>query len=696
MRWSILVFASGVLAVLGALGWVTFHALRLEHNEIEFRRQARYAENMRLALWRMDAAITPLIAREAARPFFEYQPYFPAERAYSQMFADARPGEVLVPSPLLENQEPWVHLYFQRDEQGGLTSPNAPSGAFKKLARIEMPATYSGAQAAERLTQLSTILFGGQIANAPTADAAQLEIASSETAVPPAPSVQWIEGPRQQQAFDLSDNDYALRQNLTTTANITQNRSKLAGRSADEERSREEGRKEWAQAAGAAPTQSSPPTGGAPVSEPLKDQAEPTGVTGGGAGLSESRSDLVKPGEADATRESAEKQDADPGSQPNSTERDATASRVLRDGEVVNTGPFVPRWVVPAGTGEAHLLYEREVSVGDQRLTQGFWIDWPALRGSLLDSTKDLFPQATLRPLLQGATESEPSRLARTLAAIPAEFDAPMPTDVALGAVTPIRSTLVLTWAVVIAAVVALALVLRTSMELAERRGQFVSAVTHELRTPLTTFVMYSQMLADGLVRDEESQRSYIGTLKGESQRLARIVESVLDYARLSKRQRPATVKARLTAEQIVDSLAPVLVARCKQSGMELVIERESLLDFPVTTDPPTLERIIYNLVDNACKYACNASDKRVHLVARLDRGHLLLVVKDHGPGIEVKERTHVFRPFSRGRSQQHGSTPGLGLGLALAQGLARELGGDLRLASAASGAEFHVRLPRD
>ena len=207
-----------------------------------------------------------------------------------------------------------------------------------------------------------------------------------------------------------------------------------------------------------------------------------------------------------------------------------------------------------------------------------------------------------------------------------------------IAAWSPLRTTLVMTWIGALGGVVAIGLVLRTSNELAERRGRFVSAVTHELRTPLTTFCLYSQMLSDGIVKDPEAQQSYFNTLRAESQRLARIVESVLDYARLGRRK-PGNGKVVMRVGELVDQCVGALAARCEQAGMELVVDRAGDSDQPVTTDPATVERVLFNLVDNACKYASESSDKRVHVDVRVSVREVEILVRDHGPGIERGER---------------------------------------------------------
>ena len=82
---------------------------------------------------------------------------------------------------------------------------------------------------------------------------------------------------------------------------------------------------------------------------------------------------------------------------------------------------------------------------------------------------------------------------------------------------------------------------------LSERRGAFVSAVTHELRTPLTTFRMYAEMLAEGMVPSPEARQKYLETLRREADRLAHLVENVLQYARL-ERGRPGGRRENVTA----------------------------------------------------------------------------------------------------------------------------------------------------
>src|SRR4029450_11528739 len=100
---------------------------------------------------------------------------------------------------------------------------------------------------------------------------------------------------------------------------------------------------------------------------------------------------------------------------------------------------------------------------------------------------------------------------------------------------SPIRFALCLAWGCMMLAVAAVMMLLQGPLSLSQRRGAFVSAVTHELRTPLTTFKMYSEMLADGMVTEENKRQQYLATLCSEANRLSHLVENVLAYARLER-----------------------------------------------------------------------------------------------------------------------------------------------------------------
>ena len=340
-------------------------------------------------------------------------------------------------------------------------------------------------------------------------------------------------------------------------------------------------------------------------------------------------------------------------------------------------------------------------------MIQGVELDWDRLQRDLLDSISDVLPGASLVP--SGSAQN--AGLYR-MATIPVALIPPSAPALPGWAWSPARVGLVVTWIAIIATIIAVGAVLRAAIVLSQRRGHFVSAVTHELRTPLTTFRLYSQMLADGMVSDEQVRGEYLTTLKRESERLTGIVENVLEYARLSRvrsgKGKPAGVQT-LSPGALVARFRPALARRLGQSNLDLVasLDLEDHQDRTVTVDPHAVERVMMNLIENACKYAAPSPDEdadrteefdsRVHLDVRVHDHALELLIADHGPGIDPSERARIFGEFQRGSRGLGNARSGLGLGLALSRGLAREMGGDLRLIRRRGhGAEFLLTIPLD
>ena len=114
--------------VAGGLGWATAAALRLEGEQLAERAEAERAGRVRLALWRLDGYVAPLLAVEDGRPFNHYSAVFAAPLAFDNRGVARPPGAVVEPSPLLNADLPdWMLLHFQLDAASGWESPQAPS-----------------------------------------------------------------------------------------------------------------------------------------------------------------------------------------------------------------------------------------------------------------------------------------------------------------------------------------------------------------------------------------------------------------------------------------------------------------------------------------------------------------------------------------------------------------------------------------
>ena len=210
----------------------------------------------------------------------------------------------------------------------------------------------------------------------------------------------------------------------------------------------------------------------------------------------------------------------------------------------------------------------------------------------------------------------------------------------------------------------------------------------------LTTFRMYSDMLACNMVPDAERRQEYLETLNLESQRFSHLVENVLSYARL-ERGRGVSSHEQSTVGEILDRLKARLTDRAAQAEMELQIDlSEAVANRQLTTDVSVVEQILFNLVDNASKYAARAQDRRIHCKVEDAGGKIRFVVLDHGPGFDKGRASTHPQPFSKSSEEAAVTAPGVGLGLALCGRLAKQLGGKLEIDSRSEGAAVTLELP--
>jgi len=351
----------------------------------------------------------------------------------------------------------------------------------------------------------------------------------------------------------------------------------------------------------------------------------------------------------------------------------------------------------PVWSGDDLLLIRRLRRSGETVL-QGSWLDLPELESWLLSQVRDLLPEATLRPIRSDEDPDEDAGPGRRLALLPLALEPGEVPRAPASSASPLRLTLGLAWLAALVTLSAAGVLLAGALQLSARRADFVSAVTHELRTPLTTFRIYTEMLADGMAPPERRQW-YLETLHREAERLDHLVGNVLAFSRLERGARPERVS--VSAGELLTRIEPSLRGRTEPEGRELVVEMEpGAEEARLRTDPEAVERILFNLVDNACKYGRpedgDSGDGRLHLEAGLSRRgrRLVLRLRDHGPGIPAPEAKRIFRPFHRSARRAAGGTPGVGLGLALSRRLARRLGGELRLVGSEEGAVFELELP--
>ena len=604
-----LAFGACLAVVLVAMGWISRTVLRLERVEEQSRRQANQEENVRLALWRMDSALAPLIAQESVQPYFAYGAFYPIDHAYTQMFGEIKKGELLAPSPLLKQPSPHSLLHFQFDGKGELTSPQVPPSSKKALATVSCATTESLLAFSERLRKFHELVDGDKLSE-------QLPVLEDQY-----PAVAYFE-----------DNSA-----LNGAPNYPGNSKQVT-----------------------LPPQND---AGQQVAQMAPDTQQ----------LAQSKERQQWQRSQNEYEKRAQNRQQQSDQIVNWSNSNLSLNKPIHGADDVRQGPLTPLWIGSA------LVLARRVRIGNESYMQGCWLDWPDIQSWLKGQVADLLPNAAFEPL----TDDPGDRPTNLLAALPVRLVPGAIPEESSPLLSPMRLSLLVAWVCVLLAAGAVAALLMGAMGLSERRGAFVSAVTHELRTPLTTFRMYTEMLSEQMVSDEATRRKYLDTLRVEADRLSHLVENVLAYARLERGRIGGHIEETTWAD-VLAKVTQRLSERAAQAGMTLQVEPPAG-GAAIRTDTSAVEQILFNLVDNACKYAASAADRRIHLEA----SGTGLRIRDHGPGFSKLERRKLFQPFSKSARQAAHSAPGVGLGLALSRRLARQMGGDLQLESAGGGASF-------
>jgi two-component system, OmpR family, phosphate regulon sensor histidine kinase PhoR len=229
---------------------------------------------------------------------------------------------------------------------------------------------------------------------------------------------------------------------------------------------------------------------------------------------------------------------------------------------------------------------------------------------------------------------------------------------------------------------------------LTRQQQDFVSAVSHELNTPLTSIRMYAEMLEAGWV-GEEKKREYYRFIHDESQRLSRLIANVLRLARMEREALHLDLKP-IAASVLSDMLRSKLGQQIERAGFACQHEfAAECAQQELVVDSDAVLQIVINLVDNALKFAAQASCRRIEIGIRPhDARHLMIYVRDHGPGVERSQMRKIFALFYRPGNELTRETPGTGIGLALVRQLARAMGGDVDVVNRDPGAEFQLVLP--
>lgn len=229
-------------------------------------------------------------------------------------------------------------------------------------------------------------------------------------------------------------------------------------------------------------------------------------------------------------------------------------------------------------------------------------------------------------------------------------------------------------------------------LELDRMKDDFMSSVTHELRTPLASIRAFSEILQDTPDLEPEERTRFIGIIVSETERLTRLVNQVLDLAKIesgSAKWQTERVDLGELIQQSVDSTEQLFLDKEAEIGLRLP-ERPAVL----WGDRDRLMQVMLNLLSNAAKFVPEEEGK-VTVGLRKHPDGFLVSVEDNGSGIPADELPVIFERFRQG-SGGHEKPVGTGLGLPISRRIIEHMGGRIWAESApGKGATFSFTLPK-
>lgn len=230
------------------------------------------------------------------------------------------------------------------------------------------------------------------------------------------------------------------------------------------------------------------------------------------------------------------------------------------------------------------------------------------------------------------------------------------------------------------------------AVRLSELKSDFVSNVSHELRTPVASIRMFADLLRLGRVRNPEKVQEYGQHIEAESERLAGLIDNILDFSRIEsgrKSYRPAPTDLAGLLRETVE----LFDLRLRDSGFRLHLDLPSPAPPVLTIDREAIGQALQNLLENAVKYSGDSREIGVHL--RTSADEVTVAVSDRGIGIPGREQKRIFERFHRVGSSLVHDVKGSGLGLSIVNHIIQAHGGRVTVESTPGhGSTFTLHLP--
>ncbi len=225
-------------------------------------------------------------------------------------------------------------------------------------------------------------------------------------------------------------------------------------------------------------------------------------------------------------------------------------------------------------------------------------------------------------------------------------------------------------------------------------KSEFVSMVSHDLRTPLTSVKSALENLADGVAGDlNERQSEYLVMMRNETARLVRLINALLDLQRIEAGG-VELVRVRVHMRPLVERALKVLRGTLDEKEIQADLSKLPP-DLVAQADPDRLSQVLFNLLDNACKFTPRGG--RIVLQGEARRGIIVVGVTNTGVSISDEQASVVFERFRQLRAEDGQRPRGAGLGLAIAKRLVSLHGGEIWARGIpGTGTRFAFSLPAE
>jgi signal transduction histidine kinase len=228
--------------------------------------------------------------------------------------------------------------------------------------------------------------------------------------------------------------------------------------------------------------------------------------------------------------------------------------------------------------------------------------------------------------------------------------------------------------------------------ELDRMKDDFVSTVSHELRTPLTSIRAFSEILLENPELETAERERFLSIIIKESERLTRLINQVLDLAKIESGRAEWHVAA-VDLREVIRDAGETTASLFQERGVRLDLDLPPDVP-PVMADEDRLTQVVINLLSNAVKF-CPAEEGRVAVALHREGEALRVDVCDNGPGVKPADRELIFEKFRQAGDNMTGKPQGTGLGLPISRQIITHLGGRLWVTGApGGGAMFSFTLP--